>query len=156
MSEQCDQCGGPLSFRNHFVHGAQDVCGDCFSALRPDVRTMRPVVEPPADLGFNFGAGVLSPLWLLCHGKTLPGIGLMALGLVTRVLGALGPGGVFLGLIISVVQVVAVGSQANRIAWLDKRYASLDEMRRAQKPWLVAGLIVFSLMIVGNIAAFLS
>jgi hypothetical protein len=99
--------------------------------------------SPPAGLPFNWGAGLLAPLWLLAHGRIGAGIGLIVLNLVfSRLFALMGPVGWIIDFMIGCTILIFVGSNANRIAWKNKKYSSIEEMRRRQKPWLIAGVII--------------
>jgi hypothetical protein len=99
--------------------------------------------SPPAGLPFNWGAGLMAPLWLLAHGRIGAGIGLIVLNLVfSRLFALIGPVGLIIDFMIASTILIIVGSNANHIAWKNKKYSSIEEMRRRQKPWLIAGVII--------------
>jgi len=39
------------------------------------------------------------------------------------------------------------GSVGNEIAWKNKGYSSLEELRKKQRPWIIGGIIVWILLV---------
>lgn len=106
------------------------------------------------NLGFNWGAFFLTPLWLLFHGKPLTGVLLMLYGFISRAWGLMGVPGLFIGLIISLCIACHYGSEGNKIAMKTKGYSSLDELRSAERPWAIAGIVVGSIVVLLTVVAF--
>lgn len=148
MAKFCHRCGKQLSFRDSFVWDAKPICGACLRETDP-TREKKPLeaVPPPEKLGFNWGAFFLPPLWLIFHGKVGAGIGLILLGWYLNYQTSRA-GAVIVPFVIQLGIAIYVGKQGNKIAWKNKGYASLEQLKTKQKPWLVAGLVVWGIILV--------
>ncbi|MFQ5729496.1 MAG: hypothetical protein ACE5GN_03955 [Waddliaceae bacterium] len=99
-------------------------------------------------LGFNWGSFVLTPLWLLFHGRVGTGIFLILLNIVLRAAGflvmeeALLVLFIFIQLSIQVIIMSYFGLVGNEIAWKNKGYVSVDELRKKQRGWNIVGILV--------------
>ncbi|MCF8267012.1 MAG: hypothetical protein K9I69_02930 [Ignavibacteriales bacterium] len=96
----------------------------------------------PEDFGFNIGAAVLTPLWLMFHGRILTGILLIIFSFFARLLGLLGAGGLFLYLIIVLAVMGWAGFAGNRIAGKHKNIYHPEAIQVSEKGWTTAGIIV--------------
>ena len=106
----------------------------------------------PDNLGFNWASCAITPLWLFFHGRIGTGILLIFWGFISLILTAItamsiGVGAVFLFQIIDLGIMLYFGFTGNEIAWKHKGYTSLEELKRRQRGWNIAGAIVFVLIL---------
>lgn len=92
----------------------------------------------------------MTPLWLVFHGHVRLGLRLLViepgLFLLEHVLrrSALEPVAVVLhrGVVIAVA--VTFGLHGNKIAWVWRRYHSVDEFKRGERYWTAAGIVALA------------
>lgn len=92
----------------------------------------------------------MTPLWLLFHGRMRLGLRLLAiepgLFLLEQMLrgSALEPVAVVLhrGVIMAIA--VTFGLHGNKIAWSQRGYHSVDELRRGQRCWTAVGIVALA------------
>jgi uncharacterized protein YbaR (Trm112 family) len=111
------------------------------------------------DYGFNFGAGFLAPIWFMTHGKGGIGFLLIIYSLFSRIYGALGVGGYLLGNMVTIGIVCYCGSIGNRIAMEHRGYSSIEETKKKENGWNIAGIVVciiYAFMITISLSSFSS
>jgi hypothetical protein len=158
-SMKCARCG--TDFPSIYYFSTATVCKDCFEklpteqrkALEGESRALAKTQGEP-DLGFNFGAFFLSPLWLLFHGRVGTGILLIGLSVVLRTVNAAlemesGAGAAGLAsLCVSFCLMFYFGATGNQIAWKRGKFTSVEELKKSERPWNVAGLVVGILVVI--------
>jgi hypothetical protein len=116
----------------------KNITGDRASAARPDL------------LPFSFGAAGVTPLWLLFHGRVRFGLRLLAiepgLFLLEHVLrdSALEPMAVVLHRGVVMAVAVTFGLHGSKIAWVQREYHTVDELKRGERHWTALGIFVVS------------
>jgi hypothetical protein len=93
----------------------------------------------PESLPFNFGACFITILWLFFHGRSGTAVLLILYNLVSRLSILLGPAGVIMNLLVVIMISFYFGTQGSEIAWKYKGYTNLEELKRRQRPWNIAG-----------------
>jgi|GEM_PF-3041308 len=100
---------------------------------------------PPEILScrFNFGAFLMTPIWLLLHRRYLAGGLLILLHAVTNIVGGMVP---LLGLLraaLSIAASVYFGIKGYRIAWRDRGYYdAVEDVRRRERRWAILGIVI--------------
>lgn len=92
--------------------------------------------------GFNWGAFFLAPLWLLFHGRLGVALALVILGAAGSVVAAASAAGAIAVLAFEFAVGSYYGLNANDIAWEERGYETMDDLRRSQWGWNVAGVVV--------------
>jgi hypothetical protein len=99
-------------------------------------------------LGFNLGAALLAPVWLLKHGMRVPGGVLLILSAVTI---PLYERELWIPLVVVAMVPLAAGTAlgfvGNRIARNHRRTETLAEFSASQLPWAVAGVCLFTIVL---------
>lgn len=95
--------------------------------------------ELPDELkGFNWGAFFLTIIWCIVHRHWL-GLLYLFIGVVsaplTLIVGA-------------VIAICVIGSEANKIAWQNRQWSSIEEFKDTQRKWAYVGGGVFALQCV--------
>jgi hypothetical protein len=127
------------------------------AAIAQNTSGMKGDVPEEAARGFNWGAFLLSWIWLCAHGMVPGGLGLLGgsfvLGLIAGVV-KVTSGFPFDG----IVNVAALGLQiwlginGNKLAWRNRRFESVDDFRQCEKVWtrwgagLILGIIVLAIL----------
>ena len=84
--------------------------------------------EAPAEVrGWNWGAFLLSWVWGIGNGVWIALLALIP-----------GVGGIMM---------FVLGAKGNEWAWKAKRWSSVEEFRRTQRKWAIAGLIFYGVVI---------
>ena len=98
--------------------------------------------------GFNLGAALLAPLWMLGHGLRIPGFVLALLWLAMIPLYARGLR-IPLGMVASVVVAAgaALGVVGNRIVVERSSSGDLRERSARQWPWTAAGIVLYAFVL---------
>jgi hypothetical protein len=92
---------------------------------------------------FNFGAFLMTPIWLLLHGRIWTGVLLILLHIVTNVTATVAPPAGFLGFLLSIALSVYFGLRGYRIAWRDRGYYdTVEDVKRRERKWAVLGIAV--------------
>jgi len=114
-----------------------------------DARLIWPL---PSKMPFCFGAAGVTVLWCFFHNRVGLGILFWVLGIVfARLILSGGEDRWLLGLIGHWTISITLGVTGNRIAWEERGYRSLEELRRGESGWHVAGVIFFVLSIAGTL-----
>ncbi len=95
--------------------------------------------------GFNVGAALLSPLWMLRHGMPLPGALLLAL--VAALIPLYARGLWIPALFVAIVPLAAgaaLGFVGNRIAVRHRGDETVAEFAASQLPWAAAGVLLYA------------
>jgi len=148
MAKFCNKCSKRLSFRDSFVWDGKPICRACLQETDP-TRTQKPpeTIPPSESLGFNWGTFFLTPIWLMFHGKIGAGIGLILLNMYVNY-NASRTGAVIVPLAIPLGIAVYFGTKGNKIAWKNKGHSSREQLKKQQKPWMIAGLAVWTVMFI--------
>lgn len=86
--------------------------------------------EIPSEIkGWNWGAFSFGWIWGVCNGVYWP---------LLLILGSLIP---YVGALISLGGLIALGINGNKWAWKAKSWSSIAEFKRVQHKWNIAGLI---------------
>ena len=143
-------------------------CGTCLAQLDPRKSNSRRMV-PYIDLGFNYGAFFLTPLWLLFNGKVPTAIGVIVAPLCISTFGfglqALlnFPESAAIAvlvccngaaMLIPLTAALRYGSIGNQVLWSSERFANVSRLKQSQRPWNIAGLAVLVLSLVGPVLHF--
>jgi hypothetical protein len=92
---------------------------------------------------FNFGAFLMTPIWLLLHRRTLVGGLLILLHAVTNIIGEVLPLLGLLGFALSIAASVYFGIKGYRIAWLDRGYYdTVEDVKARERKWAAVGIAV--------------
>lgn len=114
------------------------------AGVRPSFATE--VVVQGEELPFNWGAFILTPLWCLFHGRVGIGLLLIVWTLIwAAFLFAAGAWGISL---IHLGIMLYFGISGNKIAWEEKGYMSLQDVRESQRRWNIGGIIVAMIMMI--------
>jgi hypothetical protein len=131
---------------------------------------MGQTAEVPVELqnGWNWGAFYFSWIWLVTHGKTGLGVGIlvgsMVIGGILGGVGAVGRGDSSLTMVTTVLRLllnaaslglsVWLGIAGNKMGWQSRRWQSVADFRACQAIWarwalwcFIAGIIIFGLLI---------
>ena len=116
---------------------------------RPSVSstTAEPVSKAEQEVerirrSFSCGAFFLAPVWLLFHGRVGTGILVMLLILFLRGVADLWGAANVVAVFIQLLIALYFGERGNEIAAKHRCYASLEELKRKEKGWTIAGLVV--------------
>jgi len=93
-------------------------------------------------LGFNWGAFFLAPVWCLFNGRAGIGVFLIIWNLASQAAALIGIECCVVVLLIDLVVALYFGTQGNEIAWKEEGYSSIEELRRRQRGWNIAGIIL--------------
>jgi hypothetical protein len=98
---------------------------------------------------FNWGAFLLTPIWLFFHGRIALGVLLVGLAAASNFAGVVSPVVPILSFPVFLALAIYFGVRGYRIAWSDAGiYDTLDDVKRRERNWAVIGLVV----VVGMIA----
>ena len=105
-----------------------------------------PATDPQA--GFNVGAALLAPVWMLAHGLVLPGSLLLlpCLAVVPLYLQGLMVPLLFVGLV-PIAAGAALGLVGNRIAASHRGEEDPADFAASQLPWAIAGIALHVLVV---------
>lgn len=107
--------------------------------LRQAAAQEPPQAVPDGNFGFNVGAALLAPVWLLAHGKGIAGGALLA---AIAVAGLAGSRAVVVGVAaIAVAAGVYLGLNGNRIAARERKLRLLHRLAVDQRKWLYLGVV---------------
>ena len=110
-------------------------------------RTTADALEDPRK-GFNVGACLLAPVWMLRHGMTLPGVVLLApcLAVVPLYSREMWLPLLFVGMI-PVAAGAALGFVGNRIAVAHTGLETPGAFSGSQLPWSLAGIALYTIVL---------
>jgi len=98
---------------------------------------------PDPTRGFNLGAMLLAPIWMMAHGMRAAGAGLLVLCLA---LGPLAQQGFWIPLLfvgaVPLAAGAALGFVGNRIAVGHRGAVGLEDLSSSQLPWALAGIVL--------------
>lgn len=100
---------------------------------------------PPEILScrFNFGAFLMTPIWLLLHRRFLAGLLLILLHAVTNIVGSMMPLFGLLGTALSIAASVYFGIKGYRIAWQDRGYYdAVEDVKGRERKWAILGIVI--------------
>ncbi len=107
-------------------------------------------IAPPAKLPFSWGAAGLPVIWLMFHGRIVQGLALLALSILCApFLDEFAP--VLIFLLVSYAIAIWLGRSGGKIAWAHLRTGSVEEFRRREHGWEVAGKISFGIFALTNV-----
>jgi hypothetical protein len=91
-------------------------------------------VAPPAAVavapkGWNWGAAMFQWIWGIFNGVWIS----------------------FLGLLFAPIMFFVLGIKGNQWAWEKKGWNNVEDFKRAQRPWNIAGVIFFVLGLLGSV-----
>jgi len=112
-----------------------------------EIRTYNNNTAIPEKLGFNWGAFFVTPIWLLFHGKIGISLLLILLNIVFRFIGVPGISSFIVVLLIDFSIALYFGFRGNRIAWDNKGYISIEQLKEKQRIWNILGFIGFTIYI---------
>jgi hypothetical protein len=95
-----------------------------------------------SKLPFSVGGFGITVIWLFCHGETPAAIGLIVLNIVLRFIPI-----PFLGLLIGLGIALYYGFKGSQIAVYHSNYTTVEELRKGERGWTIAGAIVLILEI---------
>lgn len=90
-----------------------------------------------SKLPFSFGACGVTVIWLLCHGEASVAIGLIVLNVVLRFVPI-----PFVGLLIGLSIALYYGFKGSQIAVYHSQYTTIEELRKGERGWTIAGVIL--------------
>jgi hypothetical protein len=105
-------------------------------------------VAPPADLPFSLGAAGVTVLWMFFHGRAGLGVLLLAGNVALKALAYSGSGGFLLAMLIGWTLSIAFGFSGSRMAWENRHYRTVEELRQGENGWSIAGGIFLVLNVV--------
>ncbi len=146
MAKICASCGKKIAGNKTYEWEGQQLCRVCHRELSgKTIQSSAQSTEIPEKLPFNIGAFAVTAFWLMFHGRVMTGIGLIVFQFAINV--GLSFGGVFTlvslaGQIVMFGIAVYFGFVGSRIAWIDRGYSSIDELKRRQNGWRIFGWTV--------------
>ena len=143
---RCTSCGAdivvPMEARELTAEEARQAIGG-----RADRDYEEEVPEEIRNCKFNFGAFLMTPIWLLLHRRVLAGILLILLLAATNMVGGAAPFLGLLGFVISIAISVYFGINGYRIAWQDRGYYdTVDDVMGRERKWAILGIVVAILL----------
>ena len=145
---KCPNCGKQISTKGYpfVVRGDSIKCEYCRTIVRiPTKADIAPAgtgegtETPPTTLtpsGFNWGAFLVIPFWLLGHKFWLWAAGYI-LGMFLLTAAEVG----LLKFLVHLAFGVFLGIRANKMLWATGRYKSVEELRRRERPWAIFGFV---------------
>ena len=105
----------------------------------------------PVPSGFNWGAFLFTPLFLLWYGRIGTALFLVGASLIS----SLDRGGclILLTMLVSLVVAVYFGFNANEVAWSTQRFETYTELRKSMLGWNIAGVVLVALFVIRALLA---
>lgn len=102
----------------------------------------------PVPRGFNWGAFLFTPLFLLWYGRIGPAILLFGVSLISSLMYR-GACLILIGVPVALVAGLVVAIKANQIAWETQRFQNYAELQKSMLGWNIAGVIAVALFVAG-------
>jgi hypothetical protein len=116
---------------------------------------MESPTEPEAELGpvpsgFNLGAFLFTPLFLICYGRAGTGCLLYIIPVISLIL--FGLNSLFvLVLPVAILAALYFGLNANEVAWATERFKTYAELRKSMLGWNIAGALAICLVVIAKV-----
>jgi len=118
----CPRCGHPIASISNRPQSFEPV------AVVNDSGTGPSAVLPVELRGFNWGACLIGVIWGLFHNSWIAVLAVVP----------------YVGVVASLIS----GYKGNEWAWQNRKWESIEQFKRVQAQWAIAGFIVTALMIV--------
>jgi len=97
-----------------------------------------------SDQKFNFAAFLITPIWLIFHGKAWIGVSLFIFNVVAVILAIIGFWETFL---IQLLVALYFGAVGNDIAYIYHNCQTDDDLYLSQRPWKIGAWLVFVILL---------
>lgn len=112
---------------------------------------MESPTEPQAELGpvpsgFNWGAFLFTPVFLVCYGRAGTGCLLYIAPVIAMLL--FGLASYLLVVPVSILVGLYFGLNANEVAWATERFVTYAELKRSMLRWNIAAALAIGLVVI--------
>jgi len=106
----------------------------------------------PVPRGFNWGAFLLTPLFLLWYGRIGMALALFAVSLISSLMYR-GACLIVLALPVALVAGLYFGIHANEVAWETQRFENYTALKKSMLRWNIAGVLLVVLLVIRALIA---